>query len=249
MKIAFMYSGYIRNLKEFADQHKEIIDDLNADVFGSFWSSTDSEEEHDNIGYFRKKFDPVAIEVDDIESLKESVCFDDVKGDIKLDISSFREDWVSRFANFTSFFMWYKVWRVNALRCEYKEKYDIVVRIRTDLDFKRGFNPEKNDFINIPSGFVFINPDIFGPHDILAYGKPSLMNYYCSLFQSIHHYIKTNEFVLQPENLLRVHLSQKDFVVRMWEDEIGIGLNRGSNVDTGFNYFLHGTTSWKRPAK
>jgi hypothetical protein len=143
--------------------------------------------------------------------------------------------------------MRYKIWRANFLRCQSKKEYDIVVRLRTDLNFTRGFLPQKNEYINIPSGIVFINgmEHVFGPHDILAYGSPPLMNYYCSLFQNISHYIMKGEFVLQPENLLRVHLAQKELTVRMWEDDIRIGTREGGNIDTGFNHFYHSTSNWK----
>ena len=142
--------------------------------------------------------------------------------------------------------MWYKVWRVNYLRLSAGKEYDLVVRLRTDLNFTRGFVPIQNHYLNLPSGFVYINPQIFGPHDYLAYGTSDVMNYYSSLFLQLQHYLKKGEFIYQPENLLRVHLSQKEQTVRMWEDDIRIFRIDSGNVDTGSGYYLHNTSSWFR---
>jgi hypothetical protein len=92
MKIAFMYSGFIRNLKELADQHKKIIEDLNADVFASFWETTDSLDKCDSVSYFCDRLNPVAVEIEDLHSWKESVCFEETMKDIKVDLSFFRSE-------------------------------------------------------------------------------------------------------------------------------------------------------------
>ena len=235
MKVAFVYSGLIRNLKEMGEHHKEIVTGLNADVYGSFWDTTDSDE-FNTLENFNKILNPVASETEILKAWEKSVLFKETQDSIDVKIP-FPDACVQLAKKASIFPMWYKVWKANYLMNMIGREYDVVVRLRTDLHFTRGFHPIANDFINMPSGLIGITAGYedtsFGPHDFLVYGNPAIMDYFSSLYLNLYHYFCSGEFTAHPENILRVHLSRKDLTMRFWGDEIRIFRTGYHNWDTG----------------
>ena len=247
MKVAFLYSGLIRNLREVGDHHLEIVKSLNADVYGSFWDETDSDE-HNTLDNFNALFSPVASEVENLAAWEKSTLFKETRNTILVKID-FPEIWRENAVKASIFPMWYKVWKVNYLCNSLGRDYDVIVRLRTDLEFTRGFEPKVNDYLNMPSGLIGITSygnESFGPHDFLAYGKPEIMDYFSSLYLNLHHYLYSGEFTAHPENLLRVHLSRKDLVMRFWGDEIRIYRSGYHNWDTSTGEYTLLSKNWHR---
>jgi len=113
--------------------------------------------------------------------------------------------------NFFSFH--YKIWRANLL--SNSEKYDIVVRCRTDL-FPLDINFEINDMLNLPCGTVF-NTEFegcLGKCDFFAYANPTIMNYYSSIFLYLNLYLTEGYYFHVPENLLLAHFTKKRIKIR-----------------------------------
>ena len=248
MKVAFVYSGLIRNLKDVGEHHKEIVKSLNADVYGSFWDSTDVDEE-DTIQNFNSLFSPVASETESLQAWEKSTLFKETQESIDVKID-FPLQGILNAKNASIFPMWYKVWRANYLLNMVGKDYDVIVRLRTDLHFTRGFHPIINDFINMPSGLIGITGGFenvsFGPHDFLVYGNPEIMNYFSSLYLSLHHYFYSGEFTAHPENVLRVHLSRKDLTMRFWGDEIRIFRTGYHNWDSNPDSYTMKSKDWVR---
>lgn len=249
MKIAFLYSGQIRDLETTGEQHRELVKELKADVYGSFWSTTDSSRGN-TVELFTELLDPVAVEVEDLNAWEESTLFAETQSEIDVKLDFTGPGVLANARKATIFPMWYKVWRANFLRhCSGKD-YDLVVRLRTDLIFHRGFSPVMNSWLNIPSGIILITHGYenlsFGPHDFLAYGNSEVMDYYCSLYHSLHHYFRSGEFTAHPENVLRVHLSQKDLTLRFWGDEVEVARTGYRNWDSQPGEYTLRTADWKR---
>ena len=57
LKIAFCFSGMIRDLKKTEYFWKQIFDNHNCDIYGHFWDVSDRSEE-DNLSNFEKYFHP-----------------------------------------------------------------------------------------------------------------------------------------------------------------------------------------------
>ena len=211
MKVAFCFSGQIRNIDECINYWKPIIDSYNADVYGSFWET--DEEIKDK---FISTFNPKKIEFEDynlfekttVDIFKEEINPPVWVGPIGLSVEAGESVKKSNILP-----MFYKIWRSNLLAN--KEEYDVVVRLRTDV-FLSDFKIELNDYLNIPHGSIGVwNWDnCFGPIDIIAYGNQELMNYYSITYLYLTRFLKDGEYFSPSENLLRVHLSQKDITIR-----------------------------------
>ena len=211
MKVAFCFSGQIRNIDECINYWKPIIDSYNADVYGSFWET--DEEIKDK---FISTFNPKKIEFEDY-NLFEKTTVDIFKEEINppvwvgpIGLSVETGKYVEKG---TLLSMFYKIWRSNLLAN--KEEYDVVVRLRTDV-FLSDFKIELNDYLNIPHGEIGVWnwENCFGPVDIISYGNQKIMNYYSTAYLYLTRFLKDGEYFFPAENLLRVHLSQKDITIR-----------------------------------
>ena len=212
MKVAFCFSGQIRNIDDCINYWKPIIDSYNGDVFASFWET----EEKDSIWKFITAFIPKKIEFEDynlFEKTTVNIFAEEINppvwvGPIGLSVES--GEFVKK-SNILP--MFYKIWRSNLLANQ--EEYDVVVRLRTDV-FLSEFKIELNNYLNIPHGEIGVwNWDnCFGPVDIIAYGNQKVMNYYSTTYLYLTRFLKDGEYFFPPENILRVHLSKKDITIR-----------------------------------
>ncbi len=228
MKVAFCFSGHIRYINEAIKYWKPIIDKYDADVYGSFWNmSSDNLERvgnhHDDIEFqnkynkylFKKHFNPKKVEFENFEDFEKST------------INIFKEELVipreinkndadeTRKCYFLA--MAYKIWKSNLLVSK-DEKYDIIVRTRTDIHLE-DFELKINDFLNVPKSIFLVDGNInsFGPADSFAFSKPEIMDYYSSLFLYLTRYLKDNVNLYPFENILRYHLNQRNIVISFLE--------------------------------
>jgi hypothetical protein len=210
MKVAFCFSGQIRNIEECINYWKPIIEIYNGDVLASFWETDESTKNK-----FITAFNPKKIEFEDYNIFEKTT------------INIFTEElnppvWVAiglpvetgEFVKKGSMFpMFYKIWKCNLLANQ--EEYDVVVRLRTDF-FLSEFKIELNDYLNIPHGKIGVWDweGCFGPIDCIAYGNQKVMDYYSSAYLYLTRFLKDGEYYFPHENLLRVHLSQKNIMIR-----------------------------------
>jgi hypothetical protein len=103
---------------------------------------------------------------------------------------------------------------------EYEIDYDVVVKIRSDHPFDTNLTIEKNDYINLIHGAIYIEgwPGCIGPRDQYVYGNPDIMDYYSSIFLYASRYLKEGVYIFPPENVLRHHLTVRDILVKAWPD-------------------------------
>jgi hypothetical protein len=211
MKVAFCFSGQIRYIDECINYWKPIIESYAGDVMASFW---DTDEETKN--KFITTFNPKKIEFEDY-NLFEKTTVDIFKEEINppvwvgpIGLSVETGEYVKSGLMLP---MFYKIWRSNLLSNQ--EEYDVVVRLRTDI-FLSEFKIELNDYLNTPHGEIGVWnwENCFGPIDMIAYGNQELMNYYSAAYLYLTRFLKDGEYFFPAENLLRVHLSQKDITIR-----------------------------------
>ena len=231
MKVAFVFSGVIRDLNRTTEIFQRKIEEFNADVYASFWD-IENPEDGDTIKNFKNNFKPNHLEIESWNSFKKST-WDIIKQEYQAPRDLFEPGQVNiRDGNFFS--MWYKVWRANMLTKLNPEPYDVVVRLRTDLILSDWFTPKINEFLNIPHGTVWIQNwlNCYGPHDFLAYGSPEIMDIYSSVYHYLNRYVKEGVYMYIPENTLRHHLGQFDISVRYYGDTILLrdGGNIGRNT-------------------
>ena len=205
-KICICFSGELRNIDESIEYWLEIKNKYNADIYGSFWY-TDNEYHKE---LFKTKLNPIKIEYENFNLFKKTTI--DIYNE-EINVPSEINE-TERIHNSKSEYvsMWYKVWRCNLL--SNITNYDIVIRSRTDIKIEN-LKINYNDYITIPSIFIGIwdYKNCEGPTDIFAYGNQKIMNYYSSIYLYITRYLKEGYYMHPVENILRVHLSNRNLTV------------------------------------
>ena len=219
MNIAFTFSGLIKDINKTYPIFKRVIDEYNADVFFSTWDIEDLENE-DTILNFKGKYNPLVLEVESWDIWKNNY-WSLIEPHYKVP-QVLRSAEYNKANNPSTFGMWYKIQRSNQLTKLVDKKYDIVVKLRTDIGLSPNFTLIQNNYLNIPHGACQI-PDwgnCWGPHDFMYFGNPEFMDYTTGLFYFISKYHQEGNYLYPPENLLRHHLSQKDIPIRFYPDSI-----------------------------
>lgn len=211
----------IRHLDECAPKWQEIIRNNPGDVYGHFWEKSDKSQ-NDTLEKFIELFNPKKVEVENFDIFKESTIDILTKNitppdDLLLDLQN-----VVTSGKFFS--MHYKIWKANQLSLV--DNYDIIVRCRTDCYPPTNILIEKNDYINVPVGYVFVPawPFSMGNIDMFAYGSRKLMNYYSSVYLYTTKYIFEGYYCYPYEYILSVHLNEKNIQIRQLPINI-IGIN------------------------
>jgi hypothetical protein len=227
MKVAFVFSGIIKELDKTTEIFQRKIEEFNADVYASFWD-IENPEEGDTIENFKNNFNPKQLEIENWNAWKNST-WDIIKPEVQAPSDLFLPGQETT-SKGSSFAMWYKMWRSNLLTKLNPEPYDVVVRLRTDLILSDWFTPKVNKYLNIPHGTVYIPnwKNCYGPHDFIAYGNPYIMDIYNSIFLYATRYLKEGVSTYIPENILRYHLGHFDIQVRYYGDRIL--LRDGGNI-------------------
>lgn len=220
----------IRHLNECGDKWKSFLDKNPGDVYGHFWEKTDRDNTDDTVENFIKIFNPKKIELESFDVFKETTLdfiLKNINPNQGLNILS-----RTVLLNGNLFPMYYKVWKANQLSLN--EHYDVIVRCRTDNYMNIDTKIEINDYINIPTGFVYINDWINseGYIDQFAYGNRKNMNYYCVLYNYLTQYLYRGYYLMPHEHILKIHLFEKDITIR----EIPYGIYSYTHVE--FNSFV-----------
>jgi hypothetical protein len=226
MKIAYCFSGMIRSLDECGPKWKEIIEKNPGDVYGHFWDISDRSNDNDTVDKFVELFNPKKIEIENFESFKESTIDIMMKNIIiPTDLWLAIQDSI-RGGRFISFH--YKIWKANQLSLQ--EKYDVIVRCRTDYYPDTNIKFEINNMINVPTGMICVQSwnHAVGPIDLFAYGNRKLMNYYSCVYLYIMKYLNQGFYCYPYEYILGVHLNHKDMSIRELPIDI-FGKDHGSH--------------------
>jgi hypothetical protein len=253
MKVAFCFSGQIRELNKSVDYWKKLVDKYQADVYGSFWdtsvsgnphsidSSVDLPEEDKKL--FLNTFSPKKVEFENFNSFRNTIkifnqeisipIWVEAKNSYERNVNlGLGQEIVDYIMEGNLFSMWYKVWRANLLSNQ--EKYDIVVRARTDVFMDETMEIEENEYLNLPNGWRHNIHwlDCGGPIDCFAYGRPEVMDFYSSVIFYLSRYLKDGDYLFPAENILSSHLSRKEISVR----GMGIDLFFYRDPEKSFNF-------------
>jgi len=253
MKIAFCFSGEIRDIEKSYPFFKTLINKFSPDIFLSTWD-TENPQVGDTIHNFKEKYNPLICEVENWKAWKSQysstiIPYYQTPKDPVLRLNPKEEKQAESIVRFAQ---WYKIQRANYLTKMVNNNYDIVVKLRTDLILKDDFFLFKNDSLNFSVGKMILPAwgNIEGPHDYVFYGKPQYMDYATNLFYFISHYHREGQCIHPPENLLRHHLSQQDISLRFYNFQVML---RGNNAiqtypDQPFNFYTsHSSRNWKQP--
>jgi hypothetical protein len=234
MKIAICISGGIRYPHLGLKSIKKIIPNENIKIFIHTWKIKNVEGFLKTIsGLEHKEKDKVVdtnysclenynyekLLVENYESCEKK--FEQLLSNLKFVPSTDFEDAHPRF-DVGPISMHYSIYKANELKKEYENennmKFDWVIRMRTDSDFKYeilNLHSLNND-LNIPSGEDWSE---FGINDQFAIGRTNTMDLYSSLYKNFH---LTQSIKYYPERMLFTHLKNMgleatriDFPVRI----------------------------------
>lgn len=234
MKVAICFSGFIEELDDTKSFWTELISRYNADVYASFWGRNESEVED-----FVKIYNPKKIEIEDYSAFQNTTQ-QLAANQIELPghpyaLPLYLEE---RAKEFRQVPMWYKVWRSNLLTGS--EKYDIVIRARTDVMLDENFELVKNEMLNIPVGTTLVNywSGSMGVNDLIVYGPQNIMNYYSFIFMHLMDYVARGHYAFPPEHMLAVHLSKSSIPVRFFPSFVSISRKSKGQETEVYNQFV-----------
>jgi hypothetical protein len=243
MKVAFTFSGALRDLETTYPHFKLLIDKYDADVFISTWD-LENIEKGDTVENFKSKYNPLICEVENWEAWKEQY-WNTISLNFRVPSTpnhrlNPKEE--SKAASPVRFAQWYKIQKANYLTKLVDKEYDIVVKLRTDIILKDDFFIFNTNSLNFPQGFVYINgwKDCKGPHDYIFYGPPHLMDYTTNLFYFISKYHSEGHYIHPPENLLGHHLAQRDIPLRFYNFKVELRGKIATHPlqNQPFNYYI-----------
>lgn len=203
MKTALCVSGHLRNcehtVKSFDVFKKNLKEFSEVDVFVATWNvrnTTNSWSAYFNMCDHSKKDDEITFEyIEKIYDAKKSCIFDDAfyasdYSPLKYtDLTDKKYNWdgkgIGNDVVHTSraYFLLYEANKLKKLsEYESKTKYDLVIRIRPDMEFAENINYDQ--FKNIEKDTLYIPKCIprLRMNDRFAYGDSDIMNKYCSSF-------------------------------------------------------------------
>jgi hypothetical protein len=201
-KIAVYFAGLMRNLRDTVDFWQPWIQAHQMDVYGSFWEC----DEEDKV-LFEEAFQPRRVEYENPSDFQPMVDLyrQTLRAPVDLDWNT--QCYVNEGRTWPQF---YKLWR--ATRLVNQNSYDIVVRARIDTRLESYPELVVDPHLTLPTGIVGVWPwqDCWGPCDLYHHGSQQLNTYATSLFLHLMDYLRAGEYFFPPENLWRVHLSQKE---------------------------------------
>ena len=231
MNIAICYSGFLRNIiTTFPNVKENILKDNNCDFFLHTWKHDSLYK--DELDYFLDNAKPKLWLVDEPKSFEEHPYYYGNVSNIdwdNLNTSKFNKQehvGAGRFATYPHNVLsqFYSKNIVNELRKTYcsmsHKKYDLVISIRSDINFNESINYDEIDVNKINTSWLnsvgnnpWNHPLMFC--DMFAIGSEDNMNCYfdCNLFFPSSYFVHKIDFI--PEILLGFHMENN-----------GIGVNK-----------------------
>jgi hypothetical protein len=234
MKVALCFAGFMTSLDETKPFWKDLISKYDIDVYASFWDSGIKDLEN-----FKQIYNPKKLEVEDYSAFKNTTQ-NLAASYIQLPTQPYTliPELCEIAAEFRQIPMWYKVWRANTLTGN--EKYDVVIRARTDVVLDN-FELVQNNMLNVPMGTTEVSfwPNSLGINDLFAFGPPDIMNYYSFLYLRIMDYFNRGHYAFPPEHMLAVHLSNTSLPIRYFPSYIKI-IRETESISklTAYNHFI-----------
>lgn len=198
MKLAIQISGQARDFVSMYPNFKETFKNFDYDVFISTWRNTDNTRFADEgtPEEFVNLYNARAYEIEDYKSVFEEKikpladkCFDNKAPEIN-------PYWYLSGL--------YQVSYVNTIRQNSGQKYDYVVKLRTELRFE---HPLQREHLTPDKLFIPAGHNSRGINDVVSWGEPWLMDAYCDLYKNIEMYVNWG-CLFHPEYLLKFHLEQ-----------------------------------------
>ena len=206
MKVAVCLSGQLRSFKKSRDSlFKNIIEPTNADLFVYGWdfekqvqnNVTSRFSEDGTLEEFIDSYKPKSIILEDCDEFLSGKSFD---FPTKSPETSAERMMCMFYTNMKCFE------QVN------NEKYDIVFRCRTEIEYERAITQEELELaysnLVIPYGLDGRG----GYQDSLAFSSPYYMNFYNSVYNHIRYYARNN-ITIHPEYILKYHISYNNLPV------------------------------------
>ena len=213
MKVCLLLSGHMRNSEEVFPYFKSnLLDRYDVDTFISVWDSSTIYVHTPKIYENIKLFKPIAFEMENYEAGFQQIFWDIVKdNEYKLETN----------ANLVSAYsMWYKTMRVNQLKQTHSKlfgEYDIVIKTRPDIKIESPIEliQPMDNTIYVPKGWDWSE----GIGDLMAYGKPNVMDTYCNL---THNFKDITDKLdrINPERILKSHLMNGGFQIERPEIDL-----------------------------
>lgn len=211
MKIALLYSGQPRHLKECSLNHKstffESNPDSKIDIFGHIWYDknlsgsqfwgdykTRGMWENNTVELIRELWSPVSLKIESPKTFDSDLISD--------------PRFCHPIQNIIS--MLYSMNEVNQLKCEHEQKngfrYDRVVRLRTDEFFRTPIGPLEKydpDYLHILSEGAHLS---YGINDHFALGTSDIMDKYMTVYENLYKLVSMGAAV-NPECLVGFNAS------------------------------------------
>jgi hypothetical protein len=231
-KIALLYSGQPRDIKECYKNHLQVIWEDNKehkiDVFAHIWYDKESYfwESYKNRGkweswmkqYMMDSWEPKYIEFEEPKEFVSDVWEPNPKCPHPIN---------------NTISMFYSLYKSNQMKKRYEDendfKYDCVVRLRTDTFFKSrigSFFDYNLDEINLKSvpGTGYAHTE-YGVEDQFAFAKSELMDKYFDVYENLDTIIESGS-IINPETLLgwniqiynKVPVKKHNFNHILWRD-------------------------------
>ena len=234
MKIALCFSGNIRDLNDTKNYWLDLIQRHNIDVYASLWD-IENEELGDTIENFKNTYNPVKLEIDSYDTFKKTTQdLTSIQIDPPKQLSKIFQDSSIAFGILP---MWYKIWKANLLIGD--QKYDLVIRARTDTLLDTDFDIHPNNMLNVPMGVNHSSwVDSYGINDCFAYGPQKIMNWYSLLFLHIMDYVNKGHYLFPPEHFLAVHMSKIRCEIRYFPHYIIITRTSKGTPNEVYNKFI-----------
>lgn len=214
MKVALCISGLPRSFKRTSESiYDNIINILKPDIFISTWDfkqTRDKQLQDGNLDEFYDFYEPKAF---------ESEIWTDKTNEQFFNYSYFKNKYSRYIFNFpqSSGAMFYKIYKANLLKSSFESinnfKYDLVIRLRSDLLFKNKINLNEVDYA-AQSDSIFLRTDTEHDasysnrdwiYDQFAFGSSKSMDAYSNTFLNLDKIIINNPR-LEPEIMLRENL-------------------------------------------
>jgi len=213
MKVALCFSGHMRDLSETKNFWTELIKKYDIDVYASFWD-IENAELGDTIKEFEKVYSPKRLEVESYDIFKQTT--QDLASMNIESPNNISELFQNTSKAFGQLSMYYKVWRCNMLSKQLGIEYDLIIRARIDTLLDENFELQLNGMLNVPMGSNNCPsfPQSDGINDCIAYGNPTIMDYYAFIYLRMMEYLKAGHYLFPPEHFLAVHFSKIKVQIR-----------------------------------
>lgn len=233
MKIAICISGYMRSYRVTVESLKEnILANHDCDIFIAASNVKGNRMYRKKNFYISKMYNDGIDYLEEIiieenirkiygENLKDVIVHPYTKNDHFLNIPKKAERKQSNGIKMVkrNMHMYFYLKESYRLCKEYAEKndikYDIVIRVRPDMLFMNEINLKKSMSIHVPECYVDeFDVVVDGVTDYFAYGPPSKMEIYLSIYDSLKKYLSDGVDISSRQKLMKYHMEKNGIQIK-----------------------------------